>query len=51
MKKAVCRYENIIISTIYNMIQRNGRFAARVDAGDLVIKECEKVILHTGRVI
>jgi 5-methylcytosine-specific restriction endonuclease McrA len=33
------------------VVSRNERIAARVDAGDLVIKECEKVILHTGKVI
>lgn len=29
---------------------RNGRITARVDAGELIITECEKVILRRGRV-
>jgi len=36
---------------VESMRIRNERIAARVDAGELVIKECEKVILHTGRVV
>ena len=30
------------------MMARNERIVNRVDAGELVIKECEKVILHKG---
>jgi hypothetical protein len=33
------------------MISRNERIAVRVDTGELVIEECEKVILHIGRVV
>lgn len=31
------------------MTERNIRIADRVDSGDLIIKECTKVILHTGK--
>ena len=31
------------------MMVRNERIAKRVDAGELIINECEKVILHTGK--
>jgi 5-methylcytosine-specific restriction endonuclease McrA len=34
---------------VVTMIERNERIAYRVDAGECIIAECEKVILHTGR--
>lgn len=34
--------------TVEEMIKRNGMIADRVDARELVIKECEKGILHKG---
>jgi len=34
---------------VVTMKARNERIADRVDAGKLIITECEKVILHTGR--
>jgi hypothetical protein len=36
---------------VESMMKRNERIAVRVDAGELVIKEYEKVILRTGKVI
>jgi hypothetical protein len=32
---------------VESMIARNERIAKRVDAGEFIITECEKVILHT----
>lgn len=34
---------------VYTMISRNERIAVRMIAGELVIKECEKVVLRTGK--